>query len=621
MSEIGDIIGGRYRLANELGQGAMSIVFRAHDEKLGRPVAVKMLLPHLAKQPEAVTRFQREAAAVAQLDDHPNIVRIFDYSGPDVSPAYLVMELVEGSTLATFLESFDNCWPDLAALLVAPLAQAVAVAHERKIIHRDIKPENIMLTSNGAIKLVDFGIARAADCATITATGALMGSPAYMAPEYLNGEHAGYKADIYSLGILLYHIATGKLPFEASTPAALFKKICDGQFTPPEQLDPRISHNLNNIICRAMAYKPEDRFSSAGELASILLKHLNTLDLGSGDLTLFLHNPAVFANQRLQEWLDRQKKLAREATRRHQFHEALNHYQTILAFMPENQAILSAVDDLLKKAFYKKIYRRLAIIIPLVFSLVAFGLWVGQTSPEVPSTDISSDNQTEVILSVDQETDWGINDIPTPAEIKNPAPKTGKPEKNSRPHPANRHRRHFNNKEPKLKTLPDKSADTSKQSAPEIATSPQISKKIPVTLHTFPFASIWVDGKLIASNAMTPVELSLEPGTHHVRYEHPAAQPKEADYPIPEGSENLTFRVHMEPLPAKLLLDLPEGTRVDIGKYHLVASPFSKIDGHIIELPDKSFSYSYKVTVTTPGNKPRVQNVILRAGETTKLAL
>ena len=223
MSLVGRHIG-RYRILEQLGQGGMSVVYKGLDTTLDREVAVKVLHPHLAGRVESRKRLEREAKAVARLH-HPNILEVFDYSGEAASEAFLVTEYIRGQTLRQFITDEALQPPEVAAMVVHELASALAHAHEAGILHRDLKPENVMVREDGVLKLMDFGIAKILDRdEKMTMTGALVGSPAHMAPEIIEGEEAGAEADVFSLGTMLYLFATGKLPFVApnttATPSA-----------------------------------------------------------------------------------------------------------------------------------------------------------------------------------------------------------------------------------------------------------------------------------------------------------------------------------------------------------------------------------------------------------------
>ncbi|MEM1022343.1 MAG: serine/threonine-protein kinase [Myxococcota bacterium] len=270
----------RYVVEGELGQGGMSVVYRARDTKLPRPVAVKVLHDFLARQDEARHRFHREAVAVASLE-HRAVLAIYDYSGPNASPSFIVTELIDGPTLRELVETQGPLpWPEMAMLVAAELASALAHAHQSGVVHRDIKPENVMIHRDGQLKLMDFGIAEMVGGSTqLTATGALIGSPAHMAPELIDGKRSDHRADVFSLGTLLYWLSTGSLPFAGPNPSALFKRILDGVYTPPQQLQPKMGNGLARIIARCLAPDPEQRLPTAQALHDALFEELQPLGL------------------------------------------------------------------------------------------------------------------------------------------------------------------------------------------------------------------------------------------------------------------------------------------------------------------------------------------------------
>jgi serine/threonine-protein kinase len=249
----------RYRVLEEVGQGGMAIVYRAQDENLKREVAVKVLHPHLLAESDSKARLEREAQAVAKLQ-HDNIVQIFDYSGPESPSSFIVTEFIDGQTLKQFLGAQKLPAPEVAALVAIQVAEALRHAHGLGIIHRDVKPENVMVRKDGALKLMDFGVAQIMDLERMTVTGQLLGSPAYMAPELLEGKPLDVRTDVFSVGIMLYQLATGTLPFSGRNPHEVLKKIAEGRFTHPRTQNRLIADRLARIIAKALARKPEDRY-------------------------------------------------------------------------------------------------------------------------------------------------------------------------------------------------------------------------------------------------------------------------------------------------------------------------------------------------------------------------
>ncbi len=255
----------RYRVIEEVGQGGMAIVYRAQDETLCREVAVKVLHPHLCSEPESKARLQREAQAVAKLR-HDNILQIFDYSGQDSPASFIVTEFIDGLTLKQFFATRKPPMPEVAALIMVGVARALCHAHAAGIIHRDIKPENVMVRRDGVLKLMDFGVAQVIDLERMTVTGQLLGSPAYMAPEIFEGKPLDFRTDVFSMGVLLYQLATGALPFTGRNPHEVLKRIAEGRFTDPRTVNRLISDRLSRIIGRALAKRPDDRYPTIAAL-------------------------------------------------------------------------------------------------------------------------------------------------------------------------------------------------------------------------------------------------------------------------------------------------------------------------------------------------------------------
>ena len=267
LGEIAD----RYVLLEKLGEGGMGAVYLAEDTRLGRRVAVKVLHSHVGNSPEAKQRFAREGRAVASLQ-HPNIVSIFDIQELPTGQMALVTEYVEGESLETLLKGKLSI-PETLAISIE-IATALQAAHEQGVVHRDIKPSNILLSSRGQVKLLDFGIAKLRDDhdeEAITRTGDLVGTPAYMSPEQLMGDSIDARADLYSLGVVMYRMLTGRNRFENLIGTmALVLKVVKEDPEPPSLLNPSIPRELDSIVLKCLARKREDRFGSAEDLIAAL---------------------------------------------------------------------------------------------------------------------------------------------------------------------------------------------------------------------------------------------------------------------------------------------------------------------------------------------------------------
>ncbi|HET9127450.1 MAG TPA: Stk1 family PASTA domain-containing Ser/Thr kinase, partial [Propionibacteriaceae bacterium] len=269
MTEQSPLLGDRYRLERVIGRGGMAEVWRAADTRLGRPVAIKRLRVDLATDPTFQARFRREAQAAAGLN-HPNIVSVYD-TGEETDKAtgvavpYIVMELVDGHTLKEVLRDDRRILPERALEFTQGVLDALSYSHRAGIVHRDIKPANVMLTPNGAVKVMDFGIARAvADTsATMTQTAAVIGTAQYLSPEQARGETVDARSDIYSAGCLLYELLVGRPPFIGDSPVSVAYQHVREVPTPPSTLDPEISQAMDAVVMKALAKDPADRYQSA----------------------------------------------------------------------------------------------------------------------------------------------------------------------------------------------------------------------------------------------------------------------------------------------------------------------------------------------------------------------
>ena len=270
-----DLVGrniGKYRVVARLGRGGMAEVYKAYQPGLNRYVAIKVLHGHLAGDEDFIERFEREAAAVAQLR-HSHIVTVYDFDIED-GRYYMVMEFVEGPTLKAELKerSVQGQIFTLSetARIFFSLASAIDYAHTRGMVHRDLKPANVMFTSDGQVVLTDFGIARIVGATRLTLTGAIAGTPAYMSPEQGQGERGDERSDIYSLGVVLYEMVTGQVPFDADTPFAIILKHINDPLPLPTEIYPDIPEAVERVILKAMSKNPDDRYQSADQMAKAL---------------------------------------------------------------------------------------------------------------------------------------------------------------------------------------------------------------------------------------------------------------------------------------------------------------------------------------------------------------
>ncbi|OEF99080.1 hypothetical protein BHF71_02540 [Vulcanibacillus modesticaldus] len=272
---IGTILGHRYKLLEKIGGGGMADVYRALDQILLREVAVKILRQQYAHDNEFIKRFQREAHAAASLS-HKNVVAIYDVGEEkDKDIHYIVMEYVEGFTLKDLIRKKGRLPVKEALDIAEKICSALDHAHQNHIVHRDIKPHNILIGYHGEVKVTDFGIARAVSEATITHTSSVLGSVHYLSPEQARGGWTDEKTDLYSLGIVLYEMVTGKLPFSGDSPISVALKHLQEDFIYPKEIDPNIPQSVENIILKALVKDPTKRYSSAKEMLIDLQTALN----------------------------------------------------------------------------------------------------------------------------------------------------------------------------------------------------------------------------------------------------------------------------------------------------------------------------------------------------------
>ncbi|MEE1071375.1 MAG: Stk1 family PASTA domain-containing Ser/Thr kinase [Cellulosilyticum sp.] len=260
----GTLLGERYEIIEKIGAGGMSIVYKAKDNRLQRYVAIKELREEFVQDEEFVGKFRKEALSAASLS-HPNIVGIYDV-GSDKEVHYIVMEYVEGKTLKQVIAEEGPFDAKTVLELGVQMVSALKHAHQKKIIHRDIKPQNILITSDGVLKVTDFGIAKAVDSSTIVASGNAIGSVHYFSPEQAKGKYVNESSDLYSCGIVLFELATKRLPFEADSHISIALKHINEEFPRPSSINPGIPENLENIILHATCKNQVDRYQNADEM-------------------------------------------------------------------------------------------------------------------------------------------------------------------------------------------------------------------------------------------------------------------------------------------------------------------------------------------------------------------
>jgi serine/threonine-protein kinase len=265
------VFNGRYELHRRLARGGMADVFLARDQLLDRPVAVKVLFPEFATDPNFVERFRREAQSAANLN-HPNIVSVYDW-GQEQGTYFIVMEYIDGRSLADILRTEGPLHPQRAAEVASDIAAALGFAHRNGVVHRDVKPGNVLISPSGQVKVADFGIARALGAGAeenLTQAGSVMGTATYFAPEQAQGLPLDPRSDLYSLGVVLYEMVTGRPPFSGESPVAIAYKHVQEQPAPPRHLNTNVPAELEAIILKLLAKSPQQRYPSADDLRADL---------------------------------------------------------------------------------------------------------------------------------------------------------------------------------------------------------------------------------------------------------------------------------------------------------------------------------------------------------------
>ncbi len=285
-SLVGSVLDGRYRVETVIASGGMSTVYRGHDLRLDRPVALKVMDVRYAGDRQFLTRFQREARAIARLK-HPGLVAIYDQGGYEQDPyekgaggpPFLVMELVEGGTLRELLRERGPMPPHAVVSVLLPVLGGLGEAHRAGLVHRDIKPENVLISDDGEVKLVDFGLVRAIAEAGITATSVILGTASYLSPEQVIGSEIGPRSDVYSAGIMAFELLTGTTPFRGDSALTVAHQRLDRDVPPPSSVIDGVPPQFDEFIARATARDPGDRFPDASAMSAELQAIAEELDL------------------------------------------------------------------------------------------------------------------------------------------------------------------------------------------------------------------------------------------------------------------------------------------------------------------------------------------------------
>jgi len=594
-----DMIGrqlSRYRLLQEVGQGGMAVVYKATDTTLNREVAVKVLHPHLAGQEESRARLQREAHAVAKLR-HENILEIFDYSGPDSAESYIVTEFIHGRTLKNFLVAEPLTFPEVAEMIASEVARALEHAHQFGVIHRDVKPENVMIRNDGLIKLTDFGIAQIVDKERMTVTGQLLGSPAYMAPEHVEGRPLDFRTDVFAVGILTYQLATGHLPFRGKNPHEVLKRIAECRFQPADAVNALVGKRLNRVIDKALQREPDARYSDVGQMRRELIEDLADagIDDARAELARYFADPKGWARAFKPRLVTALTASGRTRAAAGRTAAALELWGRALSHDPRNEELRALVDGVASHDRRARMVRRAAAVAGALVVVAAAGFGAQKWL----KTHHAATHQPPAHVAP-----------PPPTQMKADVPAITAP-------------------------LPPPHGDGEKGAKPTIVAPPTVKRRLPPrekaappvagAPRTFELApnpkavAVFLDGKRLGDYGPELDKVAVPPGRHTVRFESPYCFPRDVDIDDAEPAGRLAARLRWKP--ARLTVKT-EPESADIVVEGSILRSGQQLDVTIPEMSDGKKSVAVKVSaagyasqtvaVELRANDQRVQNVTLQ---------
>ncbi len=580
----------RYELLEQIGTGGMAVVYRGRDTMLHREVAVKVLHPHLAERAESRARFSREARAVARLS-HPGIVEIFDYGGETAEAGWIVTEFVRGRTLRAFADEVGFGYPEIGVLVGRALADALAHAHSAGVIHRDLKPENVLLAEEAgkrAVKLADFGIARIlASDDRMTMTGALVGSPNHMAPEIISGNEADSRSDVFSLGTIVYWLATGRMPFSAPNPTATLRRIIQGDFEDSGAVSPFVSDRLARAIRRALSLEPSGRQSTAAELRDELDEVLAEagLEEPESELAAFLADPDGYRRAFPPRVVEALTRRGEEALGRGAAARALAFFSRALVYQPDNPRVLGHLRRIERRARVRRAGRAAAVLLAVAtaaalgWAKLRHGAELGMTKRPEPATAGSAPRATQP-------------DVALPLPL---SPAGGEGQGEGAPTPK------------AMPLTPALSPQAGRGSRPDEsysapgradAASGRRPSPVEVAVHVRPYAQkAFLDGIEIA-RSVQEVTFTIAPGRKHViQIEHSCCRPYIRQIDSAEAASNPELRVPLEPKPALLRVEGDPATRVYVGDHLLGTAGDSQRSPLPLRIPPGDNPYEGQVEV------------------------
>lgn len=580
----------KYEILEEIGHGGMATVYRARDTRLDRLVAVKVMHPHLRGAGEARTRFAREAKTIARLK-HPHILEVYDYSGEDSPESYIATELLTGPTLKQYVEQHPEMPAEIAACFAIEIARALTAAHAAGVVHRDVKPENVMLHENRTVKLTDFGIAQMVDAQSFTVTGQILGSPGHMAPEQIEGGDCDARTDVFSLGTVLYFLATGSLPFVGKNPHQVLKRVLDVDFVDPVRVRPTIGGKLGRIIKKALSRDPAARYQNAAEFERELEQFVAEAGVTDVAATLeeYLRGPAAVSERISREIVPKLVERGEAAVRTGAVADAHDYLNRVLALDEKNEQALALVEKLGRPRAH--VGWIVAAVLVCVAAIGAVAFWHSSgarvPSPAAPA-HVARPSSVEPPVRAPAAPAAPVSPVPAPAPELQAAPSNASPES---------HRVEGNGR--------------------RAARPPQaVGGSRTVTFAFFPGnVSLSVDGSAPKPVGPSYRSLELAAGAHTFKLTGAAdcCVDEEWTQVVSAGAEPLEITRRLEFRPARLYIvtNVPAGVVVGAG----IATGRSR---EVISVPMDRFADQKEVTITAPGHRAYTATIRLRAGSMTE---
>lgn len=576
---IGSLID-KYEVLQKLGEGATATVYRGRHIGIGRDVAIKVLHPHLSASSRYRERFNREARAFGRLA-HDNIVSILDYSGQQADDCYIVTELIEGSTLLAVLEEHGPLPSEIVAMIGMELCAALNFAHVSGVIHRDLKPENVMLRRDGRVKLMDFGVARMIDEGQITLDGSLLGSPAYMSPQQALDEKLDGRSDLFALGTVLFHTATGQVPFAGSNASVILRNIIDGARLEVLEANAAVAPALAAVIDRLLQPRPDDRYATAHEageaLAAVLADSGIPGDHPAINLRSWLVQPQE-TNEALTAHLS--TYLLRKGKERLATGDtvgALQLFNRLLAIDEENSEVLALITALhapVRRVSRTSVWVTAAAGLLLLFAAVTWAIYPRDSAPR--SSPVVA--ATPAPLAPEPPIEPTVKPLP---------PESPPPGEKIAAIPADR-------KEVRRTGVLSVVAPAVGPAAPlleaiEAPVQPPATKPGKLTLELVRPAEVWLDGVHLGGFRTGPREtwvgtaenpIAVQPGTHRLELRNGGAIPFVEEFTLGTG-EARHIRAELQEKPTVFVINslVPRDCDLTVGTTHY--GPITGFGGRI----------------------------------------